>query len=195
MISNKKEVFSFRTLVQKIRNAFIHTRKQKLNWFHILTFRLGMLNPFQEQLTSYKPKWRTRLYFFFQSYYLESYMEWLRYRTDLAYRLEKKIEKVMNEYVAKTDWAHSYELEYDCEYGNSYRFTSVYYHTEESPPKEVLSKWTRGLQNKIFSVAESERLWRLSSVYVSDFIRTYIGEPYDQKNIHFLMAKNHGMLT
>jgi hypothetical protein len=186
MQTTKERAFSFRALVQKIRNYFKKpSRKKKpLNWFRIFIFRLEMLNPFQEQLTSYKPKWRTRLYFFFQNYYLESYMEWLRYRTDLAYRLDKKIEKVMNEYVAKTDWAHSYELECDSEYGNLNEYTLVYYKEEQS--EDVYSKWTRGLQNKIFSVAESERCWRLSCAYVSKFINTRIGETWArERKIYF----------
>ena len=48
---NTKQVFSFRTLVQKIQEALIHKRKrngefQPLNWFHILRWRLRWLNPF-----------------------------------------------------------------------------------------------------------------------------------------------------
>jgi hypothetical protein len=144
-----------------------------------------MLNPFQEQLTSYKPKWRTRLYFFFQSYYLESYMEWLRYRTDLAFRLDKKIEKVMNEYVAKTDWAHSYELECDSEYGNYSEYTLVYCKEQQSEADQ--NEWIRGLKNKIGDIAQDERCFKLSCSYLSHFIDARIGETYipSRQNIHF----------
>ena len=122
--------------------------------------------------------------YFFYNYYLEDYMEWLRYRTDLAFRLDKKIEKVMNEYVAKTDWAHSYELECDSEFGNFYEYTLVYYKEEQS--EDVYSKWTRGLKNKIGDIAQDERCFRLSCAYLADFINTRIGETWArERKIHF----------
>jgi len=112
-------------------------------------------------------------------------MEWLRYRTDLAFRLDKKIEKVMNEYVAKTDWAHSYELECDNDYGNFYEYTLVYCKEEQSEADQ--NEWIRGLKNKIGDIAQDERCFRLSCSHLSDFINTRIGETYipSRQNIHF----------
>jgi len=179
-----KEVFSFRTLVQKIRNAFIRTtREQKPNWFHILTWRLAMLNPFRKQYEKIS-YWRWVGHFFY-SYYLESYMEWLRYRTDLAFRLDKKIEKVMKEYVAKTDWTHSYELECDNEYGSYYEYTLVYCVEKQSEADE--NEWIRELKEKIFDIAESERCWLLSCAYLNNFMDKRIGETYikGRRKIHF----------
>ncbi len=115
----------------------------------------------------------------------ESYMEWLRYRTDLAFRLDKKIEKVMNEYVAKTDWAHSYELECDSEYGNYSEYTLVYCKEQQSEADQ--NEWIRGLKNKIGDIAQDERCFKLSCSYLSHFIDARIGETYipSRQNIHF----------
>ena len=117
-------------------------------------------------------------------------MEWLRYRTDLAYRLDKKIDKAMKEYVAETDWAHSYELEYDGEYGNNYHFTLVYYKEEQS--EEVYSKWCKGLQNKLLDIVLTESGWkksRLANLIIFEFVRSYIGENAEfagmPRKIHF----------
>jgi len=165
-------------IIQKIREALIHKRKrngefQPLNWFHILTCRVRWL------VRSEPNGWWWNVKNFIDSYQPDC----IRYYTDMSFRLDKKIEKVMDQYVAETAWIDSYSLEYDCEYGNSYRFTLVYYKEEQS--EEVYSKWVRDLENKLFDITETERLFKLACVYVCDFIHTYLTAEDGQKNIHF----------
>ena len=112
-------------IIQKIRNALIQKRKrngefQPANWFHVLTWRLKWLNPF----TSYNKGLRW-IYFksFFYNYYCE--WEWLRYHTDTAFRLDKKIEKVVNQTISETDWINFYEHSRDGGPGVCYPHTNI----------------------------------------------------------------------
>ena len=85
-----------RTLGQKIREYFKYPNNPlttKASWFHILRFRLGMLNPFYA-----KDRWFSNFYHVIYGYYLD--WEWLRYHTDMAFRLDKKIDKVITKYIS-----------------------------------------------------------------------------------------------
>jgi len=182
MRNNTKEVFSFRTLVEKIRNALIHKRKrngkfQPYNWFHVLTMRTDWLNPFYS--STYVTRWKSFKSCIF-SYYLD--WTWLRYHTDTAFRLDEKIDKLINKYIAETEWADSYELDGDYEYGNHYDFTCVYYKTEEKPSEDVLYKWTDELANKIYSISDTETSlgFRIFSVYLGDFLDKRFGERWEK---------------
>ena len=179
MLNTKERAFGFGALIQTIRNALIHKRKrdgkfQSLNWFHILTWRLRWLNPFRKQYTSDKIKWRTQLYFFFQSYYLEPYMEWLRYRTDLAFRLDEKIKKVVDQYISETDWINFYEHDNDGGPGCTYPHTNINIKEEQS--EDTYFNWKRNIKNKIYSIGETERQYVLAGGYLSNFIKDYFDE-------------------
>ena len=155
-------------ILQKIRNSLIHKIKEPYNWFHILTCRIRWL------FSSTPNGWLYNVKMFIDSYQPDC----IRYYTNMSFRLDKKIRKVMNQYVSDTKWVATYEHDCDNEDGNFYPFTTVYFWEEQS--KEVYSKWSRALENKIHDIAEAERQFRVASVYVSDFNRTYL-----DRNVYF----------
>ena len=170
-------------ILQKIRNSLIHKRKrdgkfQSLNWFHILTARLRWLNPFRKQYGDYKRSYWSEVRYFFYNYYLEDYMEWLRYRTDLAFRLDKKIEKVVKQHIAETDWINFYEHETYGGPGLTYPHTCI--NVKEEQSEDTYYNWKRNIQNKIYDIGEVERQYALASGYLSNFIKDYFDE-----SVHF----------
>ena len=146
--------------LQKIRNSLIHKRKEPYNWFHVLIMRLSA-NDFKT---------------FFNNYYLE--WEWLRYHTDTAFRLDKKIEKVVDQYIAETDWINFYEHDNDGGPGLYYPHTSI--NVKEEQSEDTYYNWKRNIKNKIYDIGETERQYVLVSGYLSNFIKDYFDE-----SVHF----------
>jgi len=177
-LQTKKRAFGFRALVQTIRNALIHKRKrngefQPANWFHVLTWRMDWLNPFTSHTKGYR--WISFRHFFI-SCYLD--WEWLRYHTDTAFRLDKKIEKVVNQTISETDWINFYEHSRDGGPGVCYPHT--YINVKEEQSEDTYYNWKRDIKRKIYSISETERQYVLACGYLSDFINDYFDE-----SVHF----------
>ena len=173
--SDKKRAFGFGALVQKIRNALIHKRKKPINWFHVLTWRMDWLNPFTSHTKGYR--WISFKHFFI-SYYLD--WEWLRYHTDTAFRLDKKIEKVVNQTISETDWINFYEHSRDGGPGVCYPHTNINVFYVPLGGEETYYNWKRDIKRKIYSISETERQYVLACGYLSDFINDYFDE-----SVHF----------
>ena len=161
MQTTKKGAFAFGALIQKIRNALIHKRKEPYNWFHILTLR-------GRDLFSSEPNgWWYNVKHFFYNYYLG--WEWLHYHTDTAFRLDEKIEKVVKQHISETDWINFYEYDDDGGPGLYYPHTNI--NVKEEQSEDTYSKWCHALGNKIYDISNTERQHRVASVYGLNFFQ------------------------
>ena len=173
MHTTKKGAFAFGALIQKIRNALIHKRKEPYNWFHILTLR-------GRDLFSSEPNgWWYNVKSFIDSYQ----PDYIRHYTDMAFRLDKKIKKVVDQHIAETDWINFYEHDNDGGPGCTYPHTNI--NVKEEQSEDTYSKWCHALGNKIYDISNTERQRRVACVYGFDFFQSYFVGVDGQRNVYF----------
>ena len=178
MLNTKERAFGFGALIHTIRNALIHKRKrdgkfQTLNWFHILTWRIRWL------FSSTPNGWWYNVKMFIDSYQ----PDYMRFYTDMAFRLDKKIKKVVDQHISETDWINFYEHDNDGGPGLTYLHTNI--NVKEEQSEEVYSKWCRALGDKIYDISNTERQHRVASVYGLNFFQDYFVGDDGFRNAHF----------
>jgi len=168
-------------LIHKIKDFFVYNNQRSnalrqsgqpmltYNWVHILTSRLrfvvdshfrvnGWLYSIQSFISSYQP-------------------DCIRYITDMYFRLHTKIDKIVNDRVAKTDWIEKFKHDDYGGPGVNYPHTQIQVIHEDLEDHEAVYKmWLRELHNELEKMASDEFQHEVARVFIFKHIEDYWDE-------------------